>query len=229
MKKKYLLFVIIAIGISIALSFQLTQNKNQENEIILEKESENIIYWNENRPLTWDDFTGEIYLKDDPNASAQTSTSINYRHAVLVFTEGICQYYLDYIRAEGIVHKDKSWVIEKAKSDYLLNHEQGHFNIAEIFARKFKQRALNEFYHVLFPCPSNNSMNNISDIALEEMGQRLDLSYERAHAEMSLMQEIYDNDTLHSRDEEKQYKWNQKIANCLKMNLNEIENCELYS
>ena len=36
--------------------------------------------------------------------------------------------------------KDKSWIKPKFKNDTVLIHEQGHFDIEEIYARKFRMQ-----------------------------------------------------------------------------------------
>ena len=72
-----------------------------------------------------------IKARPDPSSDAAASTAtylgINY---------GITQFIFTY-KINCRLSKNKSWV--RYKSDYVLSHEQGHFDITEIFARKLNK------------------------------------------------------------------------------------------
>src|SRR5580765_1242704 len=84
---------------------------------------DSLIDWNPGRKLSWEDF------KSQPDGSsvnaALTSTNIN----------------IDYtFNSQGFKYKircqfdpSKSW--GRIRNDYILSHEQAHFDIAEIHAR----------------------------------------------------------------------------------------------
>ena len=48
-----------------------------------------------------------------------------------------------YIDAFGLFYREKSWMIEN-KGSKMLRHEQCHFDITELYSRKFEQ-AINEY------------------------------------------------------------------------------------
>src|SRR5258708_674655 len=89
---------------------------------------EETIDWQSSRQLTWNDYKG----RPDPNAEAAASTTtylgIEYKMEDKSFSWKIqCRFSLT-----------KSW--GRTKTDLILKHEQGHFDIAEIFARKLHKR-----------------------------------------------------------------------------------------
>src|SRR6187431_1107599 len=83
------------------------------------------IYWSPCYKLKWDDFKGK---PDTPSKYGAVSNPV-------------VKYYLSAnedsftIRVICFFIKSKSWSIFK-NSDTLLIHEQGHFDISELFARK---------------------------------------------------------------------------------------------
>ncbi len=143
------------------------------------------IEWSASRKLTWRDFTG----RPDPNSpnAALTNSSINI------------EYGYD---KNGLKHtikcrfnKSKSWV--RVKNDYILNHEQRHFDIAEVHARalykemqayRFNSRTVDADIHAIY-------------------GRVV-----QAHVET---QQQYDLQTRHSLDSLQQGEWNHRIDSML--------------
>ena len=92
--------------------------------------------------------------------------------------------------------KSRSWV--RVKTDHILLHEQGHFDIAEIHARKLK-KALSEYKY------------NEATVSAD-----LNKLYEELMKQHHEMQNLYDQQTDHSRNNEKQAEWLKKIVDELK-------------
>src|ERR1700733_10251558 len=90
-----------------------------------ETKSSSLIDWSADKRLTWSDFKARPD-ENSPNA-ALTGTNIQFDFAYSSqtgFTYHItCRF-----------DKNKSW--GRVKTDYILSHEQGHFDIAEIYTRK---------------------------------------------------------------------------------------------
>ena len=84
------------------------------------------------------------------------------------------------------------------KTDYILTHEQGHFDIAEIFARKLN-KLMKEY---------NFDWNTYR--------QDLKKIYQDVLDEKEDMQNKYDEETNHSINKEKQEEWLKKISGKLK-------------
>jgi hypothetical protein len=94
--------------------------------------------------------------------------------------------------------KNGSWVKPDKKNDYLLNHEQRHFDIAECGAREIRKKvAIAKF-------TSKNYRTLIRKIISE------------TESKYRQMQNTYDRETKHSIITEKQEKWNEKVDEMLK-------------
>ncbi len=106
------------------------------NLIAQEKSNENIIEWKSDRKLLWSDFLGEP--NTDIFAFALTSYKIEiFPNDVMVDENNNIQNYKD-LHLNALFYKNHSWVIKK--NEKLLQHEQLHFDIAELFARKMRQK-----------------------------------------------------------------------------------------
>jgi len=149
------------------------------------KQPNHMIDWKPDRKLTWKDFEAKPLVQTD-NA-ALTSSNINFK-----FGYGSAGFHYSITCR---FDKSRSWV--KIKTDHILAHEQGHFDIAEIHARKLK-KALSEYKY--------NEATVSADI---------NKIYEGLMKQHHEMQSLYDQQTDHSRNNEKQEEWLKKIADAL--------------
>jgi len=85
--------------------------------------SEDEIIWDSKNKLSWDDFNG-IPPKDSLNFDALTY--YGYEYSLKTINNLPISFNSDLF-----FRKNKSWV--RIKTPLLLNHEQGHFDIAEIY------------------------------------------------------------------------------------------------
>jgi hypothetical protein len=90
-------------------------------------ESKGQIEWNEYYDLTWEDFQGSPTVESIGDAG--TVVLIKARP---FFIKDQIQY-----EVEALFSREKSW--SRGKSDALLKHEQLHFDIAELYARKIRR------------------------------------------------------------------------------------------
>lgn len=95
-----------------------------------------VINWEHSNTLTWNDFRGEV--DKDILAAAMTSYKINLvPEAVMVDENDMIQGY-ENLTVVTQFYKELSW--HTNDSNTLLAHEQLHFDIAELYARKIRQR-----------------------------------------------------------------------------------------
>lgn len=160
------------------------QTKRQTNSKIKGEKIE----WSTNRPLTWDDFHGKPIKTHF--AWALSDVSFGYEieqkdNKVFVITKAIfnCKY---------------SWVKEDKKSEHLLKHEQTHFDIIELYARKFRKELLSKTIKA----------KKFSDSLLKLYNKYVDQIFK--------MQQHYDKETNLGMIKAKQEEWNKKIAAELK-------------
>lgn len=144
------------------------------------KEDDDFIHWT-SKKLAWSDYKGEP--DKSSGAAAITSTVIgmeyNVRNNDLTFT------------IECKFSKKQSW--GRVKNDYILSHEQGHFDIAEIFARKL-YKELSEYKF-----KKRSFQNDIQKI------------YNKIMDEKEIYQNKYDNQTDFSRNKKQQAEWLETI------------------
>ena len=154
--------------------------------LFLSRLDDDFIKWQETRKLTWDDFKAEPQKLG--STAAMTTTHLGFAYNV---TNGKVIYKID-CRFE----KKKSWGL--VKNDWILKHEQGHFDIAEIFARNLN-KAVSEY-----------QFNKSS------FKEDLDKIYQSVVDEKEKFQQQYDDETDYSRNKNKQEEWLKKIDTELK-------------
>src|SRR5262245_28782263 len=90
--------------------------------------NEELLNWNTGKRLGWNDYKSKPDTRSEAAASTATYLGINYSISGSSFSYKItCSF-----------SKNKSW--GRYKTDYILSHEQGHFDITEIFARKLNKK-----------------------------------------------------------------------------------------
>lgn len=153
---------------------------------LLPPDNDNRIDWTANRKLVWGDFQGQPVQNSDNVALTSSHINFQFGYGGGKFTYSIrCSF-----------DKKRSWA--RVKSDYILDHEQRHFDIAEIHARKLKKALLNYQYK---EATAEKDVTAIHDRIMKEHHQ---------------MQATYDQETDHSRNESIQAKWEYRIDSTLK-------------
>jgi hypothetical protein len=162
---KYILFILFIIPF-----VAVAQNKNEE-----------LLNWSASRRLTWSDYKASPEPGNDDAAATTTYLGIEYN-----ITSSSFGY-----KIQSRFSKTRSW--GRYKDDYVLSHEQGHFDIAEIFARKLNKRMSDYPFNIK---TYQQDLNKIYNDILEEK---------------ATMQNDYDEETNHSINKTKQAEWLKKI------------------
>jgi len=149
-------------------------------------QSNNGIPWSASRKLVWSDFTGT----PDPHSSnaALTSSNINIDFG---YDEKGFQYTI-----KCSFDKTRSWV--RIKNNDVLAHEQGHFDIAEVYARKLNKLMKGYRFN------AKTASNDVNQL------------YENTMKQHRQAQTQYDEETDYSRNRPKQEEWLKKIGDDLK-------------
>lgn len=92
------------------------------------------ISWSENTKLKWENFQSPVNRKSNPDVVAYTHCGWEYSVVKSSNPKAAIEF-----NVETIFNEDKSWKDAKRTNDYVLLHEQKHFDIAEIFARKLRK------------------------------------------------------------------------------------------
>ena len=141
------------------------------------------IHWSSNRPLVWSDFQGQpTYLKDTLYGAVTNAFLDNTPYKKNPF----------FIYLVSCFDKQTSWV---TVDDSLgLIHEQGHFDIVEIYARKYN--------------------NEFKDLKMKATEKDLPLQTKRFNEiaeEMNKIQLNYDKETQCHLNQPEQTRWNKWI------------------
>ncbi|MES2376241.1 MAG: DUF922 domain-containing protein [Bacteroidota bacterium] len=144
------------------------------------------IQWQKDRPLTWKDFQGAV--PDDNSSSASTSSYIKYewQHRMRDTTHVLS------FKIHCMFNPQASWKRKGQTNKDLLSHEQLHFDITELYARKLAQ-ALNSATYTA------NYREEIQAI------------YKKVFDEWRDMETKYDTQSTHSREYGYQFIWEQHI------------------
>jgi hypothetical protein len=154
---------------------------------------DNAIRWSAKRPLTWADFHGR---PPDRNDMVAAETAYSILHGA-----SCAGSKFDYTVVAAFRPKD-SWVKlpmlrTPADNTRALKHEQTHFDLAEVHARRIRR------YYAELTAPCRLSTNDLADAA-----HRMDRDQKAA-------QEQYDDETDHGRNPTQQARWEKTVASDL--------------
>ncbi len=145
------------------------------------------IKWQEDRKLIWGDFQRQ------PDAqspfAAMSVTGLHVKYSTAISKKGV---ELDF-SVDSFFEPKESWSKPEKRSQHILTHEQIHFDITELHARKLRKQLQNGQF-------SRKVKNEVEQIYLRIEGQR------------KAMQQKFDAETKHSLNVEKQLGWERFIA-----------------
>ncbi|WP_299178364.1 DUF922 domain-containing protein [uncultured Chryseobacterium sp.] len=156
------------------------------------------ITWKEGQKLNWNNFKSKINNQKGKNVVAYTNCGWVYSYVKSSNPKAPVK-----IEIKTIFNEHKSWKDSEKINDFILTHEQKHFDIAEIFARKLRKEVAER---VKTSGDFNRLFQGIYDRVLKEYTQ---------------FQMSYDQETEHGMDKEKQEDYNVLISN-------ELENLKNY-
>ena len=155
---------------------------------VLYQDNNDSFVWSPNLELHWSDFKGN----PQPRYREVALTASGIRFGLS--TKKSDTELIDFsYQITAVFYPDKSWHINKPLSDNILDHERLHFDITELFARKFKKQ-ISEYAFTM----------NIN-VEIERI-------YNTINTELDEMQKRYDVETNHSQNIEQQRKWQIHIS-----------------
>ncbi|MCV9387438.1 DUF922 domain-containing protein [Reichenbachiella ulvae] len=152
-----------------------------------EPQNDSLIYWDE-RELEWSDFTARVGLLEEIMGEAISYCTV----LASTIDKDSCLYYEIYT----VFNTNHSWV-SGIQSSELLRHEQLHFDIVELHSRKIRKA-------IIDGVTQGDSQ--------EEVGKRITSLIN----EVSVVQNDYDDETLHGQDADRQQEWVTKVRDSLK-------------
>ena len=149
------------------------------------------VSWTSNKKLSWADFRGKPQY--NIRVAAVTASGISYEFSSLQRDEGVD---IDYT-VSTFFYPNQSWYKPELCDKLILSHEQLHFDISELFARKMRRIMEQTRF-------TRNVKAEVRTI------------YRKINKELAEFQNVYDEETNFSRNREKQLEWNQKIKEALR-------------
>lgn len=147
-----------------------------------------VLTWEKHPALSWNDFKGRARrTTGEPSAVTDTGFRVQLE----------CREGLLAIRVEAEFYPSSSWVMAARKSVELLRHEQGHFDITELYARKMR-RAIRE---AKIGCEDDRT----AEAAGKKIFEGLDREWEKAEKK-------YDAETRDGVDLVRQKEASERIA-----------------
>lgn len=147
------------------------------------------INWSENEKLVWDNFQSK--RNNLGGSTVVAYTHCGWEFSAITSSDPKVPVKIDI---QTIFNEDKSWKDVKRINDYVLVHEQKHFDIAEIHARKLRKEVSEKIktsadYHKFFKT-----------------------IYAKISSEYKSFQATYDRITEHGMNKEKQAEYNALIS-----------------
>jgi len=146
-----------------------------------------VITWNELYQLSWKDFKGKPFTNS--SAVAVTASGISFEYSIKQSLFGVINYKTKVL---ACFYPEESWYKLQLVNGDVLAHEQLHYNITELYARKFRK--------ALASIKSSKSL-------------KLDLNklQKAINSQLTKRQNDYDFETNHSRIPQAQKQWQLRI------------------
>ena len=166
--------------------------------------------WSANRPISW-----QLFLAPYPQ-SGYTQAEAAAIHMTLKWS---VSYVIDYNRDKGswygyidtsainvtnTMEPFLSWAAAQGKSPAVLNHEQRHFDLYEVYARKLR---------ILLASP--HATGSTTDAVRTALKAQINTTASAVLDMASQMQSLYDDETAHGTNADMQASWAAKIDNWL--------------
>ncbi|MEQ9169109.1 MAG: DUF922 domain-containing protein [Fulvivirga sp.] len=145
-------------------------------------EYDGMIFWQEGRTIDWADFKGA----PNPSSPFDAEANSGVRYTYTFTTQGSAAQV--NFEVHSFFNAEQSWIKSQKQTDLLLEHEQLHFDISELHARKLK-KAFGEYHF------SKSPKKEIEKI------------FNKINKERAEMQVKYDHESDHSKNKLAQAKW----------------------
>jgi hypothetical protein len=153
---------------------------------LLSQDSDSLKCWSSRDKLKWNDFKGEIpHNSESLNLNAVSACTLM---PIAFRKDDLLSYHI-----RVLFERYKSWTTDTT-SHHMLAHEQLHFDIAELYARKLRK-----------------AIREVSEAIQDPDSNDFDPVFQKLYVESGDLQKKYDKDTIHGLDKESQREWTSKI------------------
>lgn len=171
---------------------------------------QNTISWSREYRLTWSDFLAE----PNPAEFEDAFSFIKFRFTWTVTSENFgseIKFSVKNVTIFPEFHKHLSWVRMPMATKQLLNHQQGHFDIAELMRIEVTKSISIFFENKWFPTRGQNEEQR-KQFAREDSGLMILKEIEIWEKRLSEKQQEYDRQTDYGQIMEKQSEYDATFA-----------------
>lgn len=143
--------------------------------------------WSSGRKLSWQDFQGKAPVYEQQHVAAITACGIGY------YTNSVTARERPAITVYNSFYIQDSWVRHDVADERVLQHEQGHFDLCEIYTRKLRQQFA------------------AANITGANMKRELARIYNLVTSEYEARQQAYEAETAHGTVTAAQQRWTMQI------------------
>lgn len=174
-------------------SMPIKENSKIKESCIYQSNNEGLLLWNDSCLLSWDNYK---ITKVDTNSiyKAETFTKVKVKN--LGFNEDSIFFHIG-----TFFNEKKSYKTVGFMNRDLLVHEQLHFDISEIAARKIR-KAYSKYVS--------------TDGSLYITSKYIKSTFNKFIAEADSLDYLYDKESNHGINYKEQARWNEKISKILK-------------
>lgn len=147
------------------------------------------INWSEDQKLVWDNFKSKT--NNLGGSTVVAYTHCGWEYSAITSSDPKVPVKIEI---QTIFNEDKSWKDDKRINNYVLVHEQKHFDIAEIHARKLRKEVSEKIK------------------TTSEYNKFFKTIYAKISSEYKQFQTTYDRITEHGMNKEKQAEYNILIS-----------------
>jgi len=173
-----------------------------------------VINWSKSKFLSWSDFKSEL----NPSAFEDAHSTIRYRYTWTVKSkdvDGKIHFFIENIQLIVEFFPLLSWVrISNANLD-LLNHEQGHFDLAELLRPEITKNLQNVFVDKKFLARGQTEEQQ-KQFARDFSNILISKEFEKWEKYLCKKQDEYDKQTNYGQRKEKQLEYDNKFKDLRK-------------
>ena len=160
------------------------------------------------KKITWEDFRGPVGRRQETAWLASTIVVDRYDIELTEQADGGQGARMKYVDVYSIMNKLESSARTGARDQRNLEHEQIHFDIAEIHARRLHAHLSELVVHSSVSAPGGDD----SVLLRVLLGQAVQLAWEEEMEAFNEHQARYDRETAHGTKKSRQKKWAALVA-----------------
>lgn len=173
------------------------------------------IAWADQRWLTWNDFLGPVDPRAGSERVAMTAASLSWGYEYQIERgEDDCAYRITAVRAQAIFNQRDSWVRPGHRNPTVLAHEQGHFDLTQIYKVILDERA-SELIGRRNAC-EGDSLEAASSFTEKDAAALVQALFDEVWQAYLAAQATYDQLTRNGTEPQAQEEWTGRIERALR-------------